>query len=105
VYKMLQKLFERQTVDEQSAEFTKYVNGRGFNGADANVLSDIAKKSIQYQNLTVKQAALVARRLKKYAGQLEEIALEKQLVPKAIGVGSTSQIEPTLGHFDIKCPH
>jgi hypothetical protein len=74
VYKMLQAMFQRQTADEQCADTTKHVNKMGFNGSDARVLSDIAKKSQQYQNLTIRQAAYVAKKLMKYAGQLEQIA-------------------------------
>jgi hypothetical protein len=77
VYRMLQALYEYQTRDEQYAETTKHRNNVGFNGPDAGLLSGIAKRSQKYQNLTAKQAKLVASRLVKYTGQLVKIAAEK----------------------------
>lgn len=82
VYRMLQALYKRQTADEQAAGDTKYHNGMGFTGADAVILSDIAQKSIQYKNLTANQVSkVVAKRLKKYAGQLALVAAEKAQTP------------------------
>lgn len=84
IYRMLQAMYERQTMDEQASGFTKHWNNVGFNGVDAPLLSEVAERSKQYKNLTVKQAFMVAKRLKKYAGQLAGIAAEKQqqkLVP------------------------
>lgn len=78
IYRMLQALYKRQTSTEQSAEATFHRNGVGFNSADAPVLSSIANRSLPYKNITLKQAYLVGRRLKKYIGQLVEIASEKQ---------------------------
>jgi hypothetical protein len=78
VYRMLQAVYERQTRDEQAVKVTKHVNGRGFNGPDAPILSDIAQKSIRYGSLTPRQTSLVARKLQKYAGQLALVASDKQ---------------------------
>lgn len=77
IYRMLQALYERQTSSEQASQQTQVLNGVGFNGADARLLSKVAIQSKPYNNLTVKQAVMVAKRLKKYAGQLETIAAEK----------------------------
>lgn len=77
VYRMLQALYQRQTSTEQEAELTIEHNGVGFNGVDADFLSSVAKNSLKYQGLTEKQAAFVAKRLKKYAKQLAGIAAVK----------------------------
>lgn len=77
IYRMLQALYQRQTRYEQDAEHTEEHNGRGFNGPDSHLLTKVAKKSLPYQNLTIKQCVWLAPRLKKYAKQLELIASEK----------------------------
>jgi hypothetical protein len=80
VYRMLQAMYQRQTASEQATFTTHYVNHVGFNSADAPLLTDVAKRSQKYNNLTPKQAVMIARRLKKYVGQLASIAAEKQQV-------------------------
>jgi hypothetical protein len=77
VYRMLQQMLIRQTQDELYSQVTKHVNGVGFNGPDAGVLTSIGTKSKQYQNLTPKQTVLVAAKLKKYSKQLAVIAAAK----------------------------
>jgi hypothetical protein len=77
VYRALQALYARQTADEQATLNTSHRNGMGFNGFDAPLLSDIAQKSQRYGGLTPKQTALVAKKLRRYAGQLAAIAAEK----------------------------
>lgn len=77
VYRMLQALYKRQTDFEQEIEATTENNGIGFNGADSHFLSSVAKNSKSYGNLTSKQCEHVAKKLIKYAGQLEDIALNK----------------------------
>jgi len=77
IYRMLQALYARQTGFEQEIEATTENNGIGFNGADSHFLSSVAKNSRPYGNLTSKQCEHVARRLIKYARQLEDIALTK----------------------------
>lgn len=77
IYKMLQALYKRQTSFEQEAKCTVEDNGIGFNGFDSGFLSDVAERSQAYRNLSDKQTIAVAKRLIKYAGQLEAIALEK----------------------------
>lgn len=78
IYRMLQGLYQKQTTHEQAAEYTSDKNNVGFNAYDATLLTNVAKTSLAYQNLTICQAAMVGRRLVKYAGQLERIAAEKQ---------------------------
>jgi hypothetical protein len=78
---MLQAMYRRQTEDEQSENQTFFLNGVGFNGVDAPILSEIAEHSKPYRNLTVKQAALVGKRLQKYIGQLMAIAASEERQP------------------------
>ncbi len=92
IYRFLQRMFERQTADEQADFKTAHDNGVGFSGADAHLLSDMATHSkkfnddyrarfnrINMNGLTVKQAAYAAKFLKHYARtQLVGIAREKE---------------------------
>jgi hypothetical protein len=87
IYRMLQSMYEiGQTPDEQNSRVTRHSNGVGFNGVDAPFLSDVAIKSAEFFRanplrtpLTPGQAKHVGLALKKYAGQLRDIALSKQL--------------------------
>jgi hypothetical protein len=81
VYRMLRSMFQRQELDEQTTGATKHNNGVGFNGLDAPILTDIVRSAERYNaqrpnayGLSRGQAALVAKKQKKYVGQLEEIA-------------------------------
>lgn len=94
VYRMLQALYQRQTVDEQATEQTKYVNGMGFTGVDAPILSSIAQSSQRYNDLTEKQVSkIVARKLQKYAGQLALVAATKQAEHSAIAKAKLEEQE------------
>ncbi|QXN72707.1 hypothetical protein RCZAHN_98 [Rhodobacter phage RcZahn] len=90
VERALLVLLERQTFDEVQAHDTKYQNGIGFTGADAEFMTSLALRVKQGLPLTPKQLASVTKtndkgycRLAKYHGQLiEEIekkAKRKQL--------------------------
>lgn len=95
IYRFLQRMFERQTQDEQASFNTSHDNGIGFAGCDARLLSDMATSSLRfnvdYQNkyghmnvngLTDRQASYVASRLKKYVKtQLVVIANEATAAP------------------------
>src|SRR4051812_5892481 len=74
IYKMLAALYARQTESEKETKLTFHENGVGFNGFDAPFLSDVAERSKPFKNLTESQAVAVAKRIKKYIRQLEEIA-------------------------------
>lgn len=67
-------LYRRQTQDEQSAGTTRYRNGVGFNGTDAEILSSFAKFYLTRGYLTPKQLHIARKKMPKYAGQLMEIA-------------------------------
>ena len=99
IWKMLQALYERQTAYEQEHKLTVEENGVGFNGYDSGFLSEVAETSKRFKNLTQPQANAVARRLRKYAGQLERIALENiQLKLMLCPCCKKS------GHSQDKCP-
>lgn len=66
----LEVLFNRQTLSEQVSNSTTQNNKIGFSGLDAEILSDIYKKSKQYGSLRGKQVDLVRRKMKRYARQL-----------------------------------
>lgn len=68
------RIFENQTADEQNCEATIEHNGIGFTGADAEILSSFAKQIINGRTMSVKQRALLLKKMPKYAGQLQRIA-------------------------------
>ncbi len=71
-------IFCKQTQSEQTSETTKELNGVGFNGADAEILSSFAKHINNGRKLSEKQIALARRKMVKYARQLDSIAQEKK---------------------------
>jgi len=74
LFRALGRVYERQTAEEQLSQATLKQNGVGFNGVDAQVLSDIYTRSLRYGGLTARQTALVRRKMRKYAGQVTQIA-------------------------------
>lgn len=70
-------LYNRQTEDEQQTSNTSERNGQGFNGVDAPFLSSLAEQYIRKGRLTEKQADAARKAIKKYIGQLTEIANER----------------------------
>ena len=81
----LKRLFQYQTISERYAGKTHFVNGEGFNKADAPTLTSLL---IEYNNkgkLTEKQHKLLYFKLKKYAGQLCRISINKKLIQKVDG--------------------
>lgn len=71
----LVQLFYRQTPDEVAGATTLSNNGEGFTTGDAKVLTSYARKLLKNnQPLTDYEAANLAKRMLKYAGQLTRIA-------------------------------
>jgi hypothetical protein len=66
----LVKIYERQTFDEQCSGSTKEDNGIGFSGVDANILSSFAIQVNKGRNLSVKQMALVYKKMPRYWKQV-----------------------------------
>jgi len=67
------RIFENQTDDEQNVEGTVENNGIGFTGVDAGILSSFAKQIIKGRLMSVKQQAILFKKMPKYAGQLERM--------------------------------
>ena len=72
--KALLRLFQFQTADERSDEFTKYTNDVGFNGPDSNILSGFAKQYQSKQWLSDKQMVILRKKMLKYSKQLARVA-------------------------------
>lgn len=74
LYRALVRLFENQTLEEQSTENTSINNGIGFNSVDAGILSSFAKFYIKNGFLSEKQKIIARKKIKKYTKQLYNIA-------------------------------
>lgn len=101
VGRALMVVYENQTADERAAFATKHHNGVGFTGADAQWLTDIAKKWQKWRRwASVRQCNAVRKAIKKYHRQILEHMLENK--PGAVLVGScaaTVENEPAYGPF------
>jgi hypothetical protein len=80
----LEVLYNRQTTDEQRNLQTSHLNGRGFNGTDAEILTSFynqVQKRKSYNNpvlLSEKQLDICKKKLPKYWKQIhEEIQLKQ----------------------------
>lgn len=67
-------IFDRQTAQEQDAMRTTDLNGRGFTGWDAELLTSFAQQLQTRGYLSPKQDAILSKRLPKYSTQLARIA-------------------------------
>lgn len=81
VGRALLALFNRQTAEEQGASATVEQNGQGFNGVDASFGSSLAVQFRDKGSLSPRQIACGRKMLRKYAGQLAEIANAKAPAP------------------------
>jgi hypothetical protein len=70
-------IYEKQTENEQATDSTAEQNGVGFNGADAGFGSSLAKQYAERGSLSPRQIACARKMMRKYAGQLAEIANAK----------------------------
>lgn len=67
-------IYSLQTWDEMVDEEAKEVNGIGFNGIDAEILSSFAKQLQMKGYLSHKQMAIARKKMLKYAGQLTRVS-------------------------------
>lgn len=74
LYGALLKLYACQTEDEQSCGATNHINGMGFNGVDAPILTSFAKFLKECGRLSSKQKEICRRKLIKYNKQLTRLA-------------------------------
>ena len=70
----LLRIYEDQTAEEQNAGHTRDHNGVGFSGVDGEILSSFASQVQKGRIMSVKQMALIHKKMPRYAGQLEAAA-------------------------------
>ena len=64
------KLYELQTLDEQSSRQTSNSNGVGFNSTDSFILSSFAEQLNKGRTLSQKQLRIAYKKLPKYNKQI-----------------------------------
>lgn len=81
VERALLVLYARQTETERDTHTTREHNGQGFGAFDADILTSFAEqistnkyRRAEGQRLTEKQMELARKKVKKYVGQLVEVA-------------------------------
>lgn len=67
----LLEVFKNQTSVEQECQATIDLNGIGFSGVDAEILTSFAQQYQRRQSLSDKQMAIARRRVPAYAAQIE----------------------------------
>lgn len=82
IEKGISRIYEYQTISEQSARDVKLNNGVGFTPADAYILSSFAQQINKGRHLSEKQMNIAKRLMPKYAGQLIEQSINKGLIQK-----------------------
>jgi hypothetical protein len=83
----LVKIYERQTLDEQSSGITKEDNGVGFSGVDANILSSFATQVNNGRNLSPKQMAIVYKKMPRYWKQVASLIPADKMDAMVVKVG------------------
>ena len=68
--KALVKLYTYQTAAEQAVGHTEEDNGVGFSGVDSTILSSFAEQINKGRTLSVKQMAIVYKRMPRYWRQV-----------------------------------
>jgi capsular polysaccharide biosynthesis protein len=81
-------IYNLQTSDEAAGHYTRQRNNVGFSQYDAGFCTDMAKKILRGDSLSVKQVYSLRKRMMRYHRQLVEIANAKQSQAQAI--------EPTI---------
>jgi hypothetical protein len=78
-------IYERQTETEKATQQTRDHNGRGFSAFDAEILSSFAQQIMankwnrpKGQRLTERQMVIARRKMMHYAGQLAQVAEQKE---------------------------
>ena len=69
----LVRIYERQTADEQAVMRTEVVNGVGFTGCDAEILSSFAEQYKRRGTLSEKQMVLVFKKMPRYWKQISSL--------------------------------
>lgn len=72
--KALLWIYKYQTEEEKQTDSTHVLNGVGFTGTDAEILSSFAKQVINRHFLSEKQMVILRKKIKKYENQMAKIA-------------------------------
>lgn len=80
----LLRIYERQTLDEQTSHTTKHDNARGFGAFDAEFGTSMAKGLLKYGHLTPKQIGFARKMCLRYWRQLVECAKAKGKLPETM---------------------
>ena len=80
--KALLRIYEYQTEDEKACGTVDNLNGVGFVGTDAELLTSFCKQYERKKTLSDKQMAILFKKIGKYAGQLTRQAISKNLYVK-----------------------
>jgi len=70
LYVAMLRIFNKQTEDEKAYENTHIWNTVGFSGVDGEIMTSIAKFYIKRKYVTIKQKAIIEKKMQKYCGQL-----------------------------------
>lgn len=79
IKKALIEILSNQTDDEVNNECTSSLNGIGFTGADAEILTSFAKQLMRRGSLSPKQMQITRRKMPKYWKQIMGICNEEML--------------------------
>lgn len=80
--KAMLRIYEYQTEDEKACGKVDNLNGVGFAGTDAELLTSYCKQYEKRKTLSDKQMAILFKKIGKYAGQLTRQAISKNLYVK-----------------------
>lgn len=102
----LMAVYDYQTSTEKMARVTTEHNKVGFSGVDAEILSSFAEQWKFKGYLSTKQFGILAKKMPKYAGQLEKIAAERagSKQPELGVIANASECPVVNGGF-IKFPN
>lgn len=80
--KALFRIYEYQTEDEKEYATVSKLNGVGFAGTDAELLTSFCDQYKKRKTLSEKQMQILFKKIGKYAGQLTRQAIDKGLYVK-----------------------
>lgn len=83
--KAMLRIYEYQTRTEQMRGYTSEDNGVGFAGVDGEILSSFSRQYEAKGYLSVKQLAILKKKIGKYAGQLVSHAIANGIYVKVGG--------------------
>ncbi len=78
VIRGMNRIYDYQTESEQCDGYTHELNGVGYSGADAEIMSSFVTFYSERGYLSRKQMAIARKKMLKYVGQLTRIVNNKQ---------------------------